>query len=148
MSNKQTILIVDDEKTNIDMLINLLKSTTNQYRIIPVFSGEKALEAVQKRKIDLILLDIVMPQMNGYEVCKVLKSQNSTKDIPILFITSSSDDASIEKAYNFGASDYVTKPIRALELLSRVRLNLKLQETLEKLEHYEANESRATIQNR
>jgi len=148
MSNKQTILIVDDEKTNIDMLINLLKSTTNQYRIIPVLSGEKALEAVQKRKIDLILLDIVMPQMNGYEVCKVLKSQNSTKDIPILFITSSSDDASIEKAYNFGASDYVTKPIRALELLSRVRLNLKLQETLEKLEHYEANESRATIQNR
>jgi len=148
MRNKQTILIVDDEKSNIEMLINLFKSVKSNYNIIPVLSGEKALKAVQKREVDLILLDIMMPQMDGYEVCKILKSQTSTQEIPILFITSSSDDDSIIKAYNLGASDYVTKPFRAVELLARVQLNLRLQETIKKLEYFAYYDELTNIYNR
>lgn len=136
MSHKQTILIVDDEKSNIDILMNVFKSINRRYTIIPALSGEKALQAVQKRTIDLILLDITMPQMDGYEVCMQLKKQNRTKDIPILFVTAHTDGASVEKMYAVGANDYVTKPFRNVELLARVNLNLKLQQTIKKLEYY------------
>jgi diguanylate cyclase (GGDEF)-like protein len=136
MQEKHNILIVDDEKSNIDILINLFKKMENDYNIIPATSGKIALKAVEKREIDLILLDIMMPEMDGYEVCKILKSKNSTKDIPVLFITSSTDDDSIIKAYNIGASDYVTKPFKPIELLARVKINLQLKKTIEKLEYF------------
>lgn len=132
----QNILIVDDEKSNIDILLGFFESInlSDEYNIIAVLSGEKALKIVEKRDIDLILLDIMMPEMDGYEVCKILKSNEKTKDIPVLFITANTDDESIEKAYSLGASDYVTKPFRPIELISRVKLNLKLQKTINQLE--------------
>ncbi|KIM13218.1 MAG: hypothetical protein KU38_00720 [Sulfurovum sp. FS08-3] len=135
MPLKQNILIVDDEKSNIDIVLNLFSLTdTSNYNLFVALSGEKALKAVEKIKIDLILLDIIMPGIDGYEVCRQLKANEKTKNIPILFITSSTDEASIIKAYNMGAVDYVTKPFRAVELMARVKINLELQSTIGELE--------------
>ena len=148
MAQEQNILIVDDEKSNLDILINLFKTTEVNYNLIPVLSAKKALQALEKRKVDLILLDIVMPDMDGYELCSLLKAQEETKDIPILFITSNTDDASIAKAYSLGAADYVTKPFRAIELLARVKLNLQLRETIEHLEYLAFYDPMTNIYNR
>ncbi|WP_428738399.1 GGDEF domain-containing response regulator [Sulfurimonas sp.] len=146
----QNILIVDDEKSNIDILLGLFDKINgkNNYNVIAALSGKKALEVVQKREIHLILLDIVMPEMDGYEVCKILKSDIKTKDIPILFITAKTDDESISKAYNIGAADYVTKPFRPVELLARVSINLKLQKTIAKLEYMAYYDPMTNIYNR
>jgi diguanylate cyclase (GGDEF)-like protein len=149
-SNTSNILVVDDEKSNIDILLGLFEniSCDNEFNIIVSLSGKKALKIVEKRKIDLILLDIMMPEMDGYEVCKILKSQEETKNIPILFITASTDDESIEKAYSLGAADYVTKPFRPIELLSRVKTSLKLQQTINELEHLAYYDSMTGVYNR
>ena len=135
--NTQNILIVDDEKSNIDIILSLFENEnfSQEYNIIAALSAKKALKVIEKREIDLILLDIMMPEMDGYEFCKILKEDDRTKDIPILFITANTDDESIEKAYNIGAADYVTKPFRAIELISRVKVNLKLQQTINQLEY-------------
>ncbi len=124
----QNILIVDDEKSNIDIILELFKkiNTDKQYNIIATRSGEKALTVVEKRKIDLILLDIMMPDMDGYEVCKILKSNNATKNIPVIFITANADENSIEKAFDIGGVDYITKPFRPKELLARVSTQLNI----------------------
>jgi len=135
MDEKQNILIVDDEKSNIDIVLNLFSLVdTSNYNLIAALSGEKALKVVEKRDIDLILLDIMMPGIDGYEVCRQLKANEETKDIPILFITSSTDEASIVKAYELGAVDYVTKPFKAVELMARVKINLELQSSIKQLE--------------
>ncbi|MBN2782124.1 MAG: diguanylate cyclase [Campylobacterales bacterium] len=150
MEQKQNILVVDDEKSNIDIIINLFNKINGGelYNIIPVLSGEKALKAVEKKQIDLILLDIMMPDMDGYEVCKILKSKESTKNIPVLFITSSTDDDSIIEAYSIGAADYVTKPFKAVELLSRVKINLQLQQNFKQLEYYAYYDTMTNVYNR
>jgi len=146
----QNILIVDDEKTNIDILLELFKNinTNNQYNIIVALSGEKVFQVLEKRKINLILLDIMMPNINGYEVCKILKSNDKTKNIPIIFLTANTDDASIIKAYELGAVDYLTKPFRAVELIARVKLNLQLQETINQLEYFANYDVMTNIYNR
>ncbi len=128
--NDKTILIVDDTIENLDLLIKLL----DKYDVINTISGSEALEIVNEEKIDLILLDIVMPNMNGYEVCKKLKENNKTKDIPIIFITSKEDEDSIEQAYEVGGVDYITKPFKPRELLARVKLHLKMQALIDSYE--------------
>jgi len=127
---KKNILIVDDEKSNIDIILDFFKKIDidKRYNIIATRSGKKVLEVVKKRKIDLILLDIMMPDMDGYEVCKILKLDNKTKNIPIIFITASTDENSIEKAFNFGGVDYISKPFRSQELLARVSTQLNIVE--------------------
>jgi len=132
MTEKKIILIVDDNKTNIDILLTLL---SKEYDVLVSLSGASALEIVQNNKIDLILLDIMMPEMDGYEVCSELKSKRETKDIPVIFTTAKTDEDSIEKAYAVGGIDYVTKPIKPRELLARVRTQMKLKELIEYLEH-------------
>ena len=129
-NSTQNILIIDDEKSNIDIILELLKkiNINNRYNVIIALSGEKALKIVEKRKIDLILLDIMMPSMDGYEVCKILKSNNETKNIPIIFITAKTDEYSIEKAFDIGGVDYITKPFRPKELLARVSTQLNIAE--------------------
>ncbi|MEA3353348.1 MAG: diguanylate cyclase [Campylobacterota bacterium] len=119
----ETILVVDDTKTNIKILIELLG---DNYDVIAALNGEMALEMIEEEEVDLILLDIMMPQMDGFEVCRRLKSEPKTKDIPIIFLTAMSDEQSIEKAYDLGGSDYVTKPFRPKELLARVKRELQL----------------------
>lgn len=125
----KTILAVDDTPSNLDILIDLLE----EYDVIDATNGEDALDIANEEDIDLILLDIMMPDMDGFEVCKQLKANEKTKDIPIIFITGQSDEESIQKAYEYGGSDYVTKPFLPLELKARVKKELKIQEMMEEL---------------
>ncbi|MEA2100770.1 MAG: response regulator [Campylobacterota bacterium] len=125
MENQKTILIVDDTELNVNTLIDLLD---DKYDILASLDGEDALEIIEEEDIDLILLDIMMPNMDGFEVCKILKEKQKTKDIPVIFITAKTDDDSIEKAYDLGGVDYITKPFRAREVLSRIANHLALSE--------------------
>ncbi|MDA3908458.1 MAG: diguanylate cyclase [Sulfurimonas sp.] len=126
---KQTILIVDDTETNIDILLDIL----NAYDIVVAIDGESALEIASEDNPDLILLDIMMPNMDGYEVCRRLKNMSHTKDIPVIFITASTDEDSIERAYEVGGIDYVTKPFKPRELTARIKTQIKLKNLLSDL---------------
>jgi CheY-like chemotaxis protein len=106
-----TILAVDDQKENLDILLNIL----DEFDVIPAISGVKAIEIAQEENISLILLDIVMPDMDGIEVCKKLKSDPATQAIPIIFTTAKTDEESIAKAYGAGASDYVSRGHRTCQ---------------------------------
>jgi two-component system sensor histidine kinase/response regulator len=129
MINK-SILAVDDTVSNLDILIDYLDG----YDIVDTTDATEVMEILEDNKIDLILLDIVMPKINGFEVCKQIKSNQKTENIPIIFITSNSDEESVEKAYELGAVDYVTKPFRKRELLARVKTHLSLHEKNQDLE--------------
>ena len=128
--NEKTILIVDDTVTNLDILADLLCG----YDVIDALSGFDALKIVNEEEVDLILLDIMMPEMNGFEVCQKLKSNPKTKHIPILFITALTDETNIEMAYEIGASDYITKPFKSTELLAKVKRELHIQGLINSLE--------------
>lgn len=124
MYDKHTILIVDDVKENIDVLMKLLY----KYDLIPAIDARHAIEiATQESNIDLILLDIMMPEMDGFEVCKVLKSNSKTSHIPIIFLSAKNRPEDIEKGFEVGGVDYITKPFNPNELLSRVTTHLKLR---------------------
>ena len=125
----KTILIVDDVASNLDILVELLYD----YDVVEATSGEDALEILKEEKIDIILLDIVMPKMDGYEVCKILKLDDETKDIPVIFITAKTDENSIVEAYDAGGIDYITKPFKSRELLARINRELKMQELIYQL---------------
>jgi len=140
----KTILIVDDTTSNLDILIELLQD----YDVIDATNGEDALEIANEEKIDLILLDIMMPNMDGYEVCKRLKSNDATKDIPIIFITGKTDEESIEKAYELGGSDYVTKPFLPLELKARVKKELTIQDMMHDLKRLASTDPMTKLYNR
>jgi two-component system, sensor histidine kinase and response regulator len=140
MGNK-TVLIVDDTISNLDILIGFL----NEYDIIDTTNGKDALEIVDEEEVDLILLDIMMPEMDGFEVCKRLKNNTKTKNIPIIFITAVSEEESIEKAYDAGGVDYITKPFKPKELLARVKTQLNLQELQKKELSYQKQLSIAEL---
>ena len=144
-NGKQTILVVDDTKTNIDIIIELLGS---EYDIVVSLEGESALSAVHENDVDLILLDIMMPKMNGFEVCGILKEDIRTKDIPILFLSAKTDEESIEKAYEIGGIDYITKPFRARELLARVKTQIRVKELIEYLAFISSHDEMTGIYNR
>jgi len=143
MDNK-TILLVDDTVTNLDILIELL----DRYDVVDATNGKDAIEIVNNEKIDLILLDIMMPDMDGYEVCERLKANNVTKDIPIIFITAKTDEESIEKAYDIGGADYVTKPFKPKELLSRVKKELQIQDMMKELKLLASTDPMTKLYNR
>lgn len=119
------ILIVDDTFANLQLLSTLLKE--EGYKVRPANSGILALQAVAKKKPDLILLDIKMPEMNGYEVCEALKSNPETKNIPVLFISALNDVADKIKAFNVGGLDYINKPFQFEEVKARVTTHLQLK---------------------
>ena len=125
---KPLVLIVDDNSTNIDLLVNTLK---NDYRLGVAKNGQKALDYTEKRLPDLILLDIMMPGMNGYEVCGRLKTATRTKDIPVIFITAMTETAHKTRAFEAGALDYITKPFHTAEVKARVRTHLSLKKARE-----------------
>ncbi|WPL18925.1 Stalked cell differentiation-controlling protein [Thiorhodovibrio winogradskyi] len=131
---KPTVLIVDDQPSNIALLAALLKG---DYRILTATSGHKALElAESKHPPDLILLDVIMPGMDGHEVCRRLKNQESTRGIPVIFVTGMNDDKDEEHGLNLGAADYISKPFNPAIVRARVRnqVNLKLRtDTLEQI---------------
>ncbi len=129
--NNKTILIVDDTIANLDILMELL----DEYDVIDATNGKDALEILNTEHIDLILLDIMMPEMDGYEVCRRIKSQDETKHIPIIFITAKADEESISKAYDVGGSDYIRKPFFPKELYARIKKELRLEELISELKH-------------
>jgi putative two-component system response regulator len=118
-----TVLIVDDTEENIDILVEVLG---DDYEISVAMDGESALENMEIEIPDIILLDIMMPGMDGYEVCRRLKANKSTKDIPIVFLTAMTDIASKTKGFELGAVDYMTKPFEVLEVKARVFTHLSL----------------------
>ncbi len=124
-----SILVVDDESKNIQLLANLLKAKNHQVQF--ACSGEEALEWSESRQFDLILLDIMMPGMSGFDVCKRLKESPKNKDIPVIFLTGKTDADDIIKGFELGAVDYVTKPFNKIELLIRVETHLKLKYSME-----------------
>jgi len=117
-----TILVVDDSIINLNILENLLDG----YDVIETTNGKSALSILEKEDVHLILLDIVMPEVDGYEICQKIKENEKTKNIPVVFITAKTDEDSIEKAYDVGGSDFVTKPFKPKELLARVKTQLKI----------------------
>jgi signal transduction histidine kinase len=124
--NKHNILIIDDDINSIQLAINILKQN-NTYNIIFTTSGKEAIKRVQEYKFDLILLDIIMEPMSGFEVCEYFKKDSSTSDIPIIFLTAKDDEQSIEKGFELGAVDYITKPFFANELIARVQTHVNLK---------------------
>ncbi len=125
MDTKYNILIVDDDVHNIQLAINILKED-EKYNIIFTTSGKEALLRVKEYIFDLILLDILMEPMDGFEVCKILKSDKLTKDIPIIFLSAKDDETSISKGFELGAVDYITKPFFSKELKARVKTHIQL----------------------
>jgi putative two-component system response regulator len=121
------ILIVDDTKTNIDLLVSLLGSS---YRLSVALDGNSALIQAKENHPDLILLDVMMPIMDGFEVCKILKSDPLTAPIPIIFITAMDDTESITNGFKLGAVDYIIKPFRVPELKARVHTHLSLRHAM------------------
>lgn len=120
----QTILAVDDTLANIDVLKGVL---SQDYVVQAALSGKVALKIIEKHKPDLILLDIMMPDMDGYEVCQILKSQEATKDIPVIFLTAKIQEDDETKGLSLGAVDYITKPISPPILKERIKNHLLLQ---------------------
>ncbi len=128
---KHEILIVDDTPTQLEMAIAVLKQ--NNFKVRVATKGSSALKLLEKQKPSLILLDIFMPEMDGFELCKRIKQTEEFKNIPIIFLTSSDDELCIKKGFESGAQDYVTKPFNTTELLSRVNTHIKLMEQTESL---------------
>ncbi len=130
-SKKPLLLIVDDNPTNIDILVNSLKG---DYRLGVAKNGKKALAYADKHHPRLILLDIMMPEMDGFEVCAHLKESPETKDIAVIFITAVHETSSKTKGFEIGAVDYITKPFNTTEVVARVRTHLELIECRDRLE--------------
>lgn len=130
LKNK-TILIVDDSKFNLKILTDILKNQA--YNIFSVENGEKALDFVKRKKPDLILLDVLMPDIDGIEVCKMLKSNQNSKEIPIIFISGLNKTKDIVKGFKAGAVDYIVKPFQKEVVLARISTHLELNETQNKL---------------
>lgn len=124
-SHKRLILIVDDLAENLQVLAGHL--TEQGYEILAATNGPRALALVRNRKPDLILLDIMMPGMDGFAVCRELKADQDSADIPVIFITARTDTEDILQGFQLGAVDYITKPFRPPELLARVRTHVELK---------------------
>jgi putative two-component system response regulator len=119
-----TVLIVDDTEANVDILVEALGE---DYEITVAMDGPSALELAAEQAPDIILLDIMMPDMDGYEVCRRLKADAATADIPIIFLTAMTEIESKTKGFKLGAVDYVTKPFELLEVKARLRTHLALR---------------------
>lgn len=124
-SSPSRILIADDNEQNCELLEAYL--VTGDYEIAMAFDGQETIDKVPDFKPDIILLDIMMPRMSGYEVCKQLKENDATRDIPILMVTALNEMGDIEKAVAAGCDDFLTKPVNKLELTTRVRSLLRVR---------------------
>lgn len=120
-TNNPTILIVDDTKTNVDVLVQTLKA---DYKLGVALNGKDAIRFTRTHQPDLILLDIIMPEMNGFEVCKTLKTTPATRDIPIIFITAMDNQDHRAKGFECGGVDYITKPFMANEIKQKIHTHL------------------------
>jgi signal transduction histidine kinase len=125
ISQENTILVVDDTPTNLQVLFDVLSE--QGYRVAIAKNGETALQRVQSSEPNLILLDVMMPGIDGFETCQRLKANPATRDIPVIFMTALSDSVDQVKGLSLGAVDYITKPIQHEEVLARIRVHLQLR---------------------
>jgi CheY-like chemotaxis protein len=125
-----TLLVVDDSPVS-SMLVSLILRKHSDYCTVRVWDGQACIKKAKEVKPDLILLDIQMPGMNGIEVCKVLKKDERTRDIPVIFVTASTDNETLKEAFESGGNDYVRKPVNKIELLARIK-SVLLHKKMEK----------------
>lgn len=126
------ILIVDDVPENLEIAGNILENSG--YDVYTADSGKTALELLGNVQMDLILLDIMMPQLDGFETCKIIKNDINTRNIPILFLTAKVDVESVTMGFEYGAVDYIRKPFNAFEMLARVKIHIQLRRASSALE--------------
>ncbi|MGE3728860.1 MAG: ATP-binding protein, partial [Candidatus Sericytochromatia bacterium] len=118
------ILIVDDEPVNLQVLVNML--ALQRYSVTKANSGKEALDAIENQTFDLILLDVMMPKMSGYEVCEAVRKQYPANSLPIVFLTAKNQVADLVQGFETGANDYLTKPVAKNELLARIKTHIHL----------------------
>ncbi len=126
------VLVVDDNQQNRELLQAYLEDV--DCRAIPASDGHEALEILAKDPPDLILLDVMMPKMSGFEVCRRIKNDPKTSDIPVIMVTALNEFGDIERGIDSGTDDFLSKPVNKLELLTRVKTMLKLKHLTDKLE--------------
>jgi putative two-component system response regulator len=132
-AEKKAVLVVDDTPTNIQVLMETLK---DDYRIIAAVNGQRALQLAESDPPpDIILLDVMMPEMDGYEVCARLKADAKTRDIPVIFVTAKSETQDETKGLELGAVDYITKPISPPVVQARIKNHLELKKAREFLKN-------------
>ncbi len=131
MENKNLILIVDDQPKNLQLAATVLNP---YYKLLIAGNGANAIKIAKDKKPDLILLDIMMLDMSGYEVCIELKNLPETKDIPIIFLTAKTEEQDIVKGFDIGGVDYITKPFKAKEMLARIKTHIELRQANKTIE--------------
>lgn len=130
----KTILCVDDIEANLYTLEAIILQHREKYKVITASSGQEALLILLQTKIDMILLDVMMPEMDGFETAKFILRNKKTKNIPIIFVTAKKDDETISQCYRVGGVDYLNKPYSEIELFARISFHFQLLEKQEKLE--------------
>jgi len=133
-TDKGSLLIVDDIPANISVLSDFLEEIGFEVAIAK--NGKRALKIAEQANPDLILLDVMMPVMNGFDACRILKSKESTKDIPVIFMTALTDTVDKVKGFELGAADYITKPIQHEEVLARVNAHINLRRLQQQLQEH------------
>jgi two-component system sensor histidine kinase/response regulator len=131
MTKSPLILIVDDNKNNLQVLGSTLH--TEGYRLAMAKNGQDAIKQAKKNAPDIILLDIMMPEIDGYQTCKMLKKDENTKSIPVIFLTAKTETDDIVKGFKVGGVDYITKPFKKEELLVRLKNHLDLRQATKKI---------------
>ena len=117
--SKKKILVVDDSRTALFMVTTILRK--ERYELVTACDGEEALEMAAAERPDLILMDVIMPRKTGFEACRELKRREDTRAIPVILVTTRGEGENVEAGFQSGCNDYVTKPINAQELLTKVR---------------------------
>jgi DNA-binding response OmpR family regulator len=117
--SKKKILVVDDSRTALFMVTTILRK--ERYELVTASDGEQALEVAAAELPDLILMDVIMPRKTGFEACRELKRREDTKSFPVILVTTRGEGENVEAGFQSGCNDYVTKPINAQELLTKVR---------------------------
>jgi PAS domain S-box-containing protein len=148
---KSTILVVDDSMSNL-LLVKDILSSEPEYDVITESQGENVVKVLNSNKVDLILLDIMMPKVDGFDVCRKIKADLAFKDIPIIFLTAKIDEASLLAGFELGGVDYIKKPFLISEFIARIKTHLQLKKTNEKLknelfQHYLTQQMLQTSQN-
>jgi two-component system alkaline phosphatase synthesis response regulator PhoP len=126
------VLVVDDNQQNLELLQAYLEDLDCE--TVPAHDGLEALRIMSKKEPDLVLLDVMMPKMSGFEVCKRIKNDPKTTDIPVIMVTALNEFGDIERGIDSGTDDFISKPVNKLELLTRVKTMLKLKHLSDKLE--------------
>lgn len=134
MNSMIYILVVDDNQENLKVVGNYLKE--KGYKIAFALNGKSAIKAVETNKIDLILLDIMMPEMDGFETCRLLKQNSATSQVPVIFLSAKNETDDIAQCYNSGGEDYIQKPFKKEELFARVAAHVKIKRVKDIVNQY------------